>query len=616
MIWFRRTLTIPLIVIFVILLIVVLLITQVNDTVANPSFYTDRLQEADIYNFLYEEIVPAGMDELEEQDSTDVPIDIEALKDESVSTTASILPPEWLQVQVESAINTVLPYVLGDTDGFSYTLELRDRVEKAAEVLKNETLQSEAFISLYNDGFSYLAEQIVENLDAVPYRLTLSKQQIENAFKTVISRDWIVLRAGEAIDAMTPYLTGDSEHFTIIIPLEDRVDAIAAAFVELIGGQETYDYLFNEVVSPVIESGLGDIVNLPFGVSITQEEIVTAIQQVLPQSWIHARLEDVVNGIAAYVKGEADTIEVTIDLSTRKTAAVDALTELADQKMRDLFLSIPTCSTEEFLLALQNTPEGSLPNCRPEDITYEEFKLLLDIVVAVTVDQLIGDQIPDQWVLTYADIIGLLGEGNEDALNEMRERVLEGWKFTDADLLDLLDTDAEQTLYDARDRIASGYTVTETDLRDAIDDADADIDLASFDDVRHWLGIARTWLWAIWLLPLTFLLFIGLLGGRNWRSRLAWGLVPLFVTALVIFIAFAVSYHSTGESRLEEALLDTSQYEGIEATLAEKGNEVILDSVNAFVSGMRTKTVYMMIGSGVVLLWIIVSSVVRSRWER
>ncbi len=613
MIWFRRTLAIPAIITFIILLVAVLLITQVNDTAGNPGFYVDRLREADMYNFLYQEVVPAGLEELEKQDTSDIPIDIDALKDEAVSTAESILPPEWLQAQVESAIHTVLPYILGDTDGFTYTLALKDRVERTADVIKNETLQSEAFASLYDDGFSYLAEQLAKNLDALPYTLTISEQQIENALKTVASENWIVSRAGAAIDAITPYMTGDSEHFTVTIPLEDRVDAIAAAFLELIGGPETYDYLLDEIISPVVASSLQEAVNLPFGVTVTQEEIASAIKQVLPQAWVQARLEEVVNGIAAYIKAEADTIVVTIDLSDRKAAAVDALAGLADQKLSDLYNSIPTCSTLEFLVALLNRPEGSLPSCRPEGIAYEDFKGLLDIVVPITVEQMIGDQIPDQWVLTDSDIIALLGEGNADVLDKMRDRVLEGWKFTDADLIDLLGSDAEQTLYDARDRIANGYTVTETDITDAIKDADINIDL--FDDVRHSLGTARTWLWAIWLAPILVLLYVGLLGGRNWRSRLAWALVPLFLTSLTVFVAVAVSYPSLGEPRLEEALVQPSEFEGFKATMVEKGNEVLVDVVNSFLSGIQTKTVYMMIGSGVILLGIVILTVVRSRRE-
>jgi hypothetical protein len=147
--------------------------------------------------------------------------------------------------------------------------------------------------------------------------------------------------------------------------------------------------------------------------------------------------------------------------------------------------------------------------------------------------------------------------------------------------------------------IESGYTVTETDLREAI--ADTEEDLRSFDDVRRWIATGRTWLWTLWLIPFLLLLCIGLLGGRSWTSRLAWALAVLLLTSLTFYIVTAVTYSRVAEPRIEEAI-DTSEYEGVEAVLAEKGKEVIENASSSFVSGIKGKTLWMMIGSGVVLL--------------
>ena len=115
-----------------------------------------------------------------------------------------------------------------------------------------------------------------------------------------------------------------------------------------------------------------------------------------------------------------------------------------------------------------------------------------------------------------------------------------------------LSSDEQQTLNDARDRIKNGYTFTQADLRDKI--AQNDSDLASFDTARHRINTARTWLWAIWLIPFAFLVLIALLCGRNWISRLAWGLAVLFVTSLVIYIAVTVTYSHVAEPRLAQEL--------------------------------------------------------------
>lgn len=486
MMWFRRLLTIPLIIIFVILFIVILLLTQINGTLANPEFYNDQLRKADIYNFVYEKALPAALDEIEIDESSDFDINVEAIKDEVAAAARKILPPEWLQAQVESATNTIIPYMLGSTDSFTYSVAFKDRVETAAAVINSDIIQGDAFNSLYDDGISYAADRVVENIGALPYSLTFSKEEIGNAFKRAIPKDWAASQATTAVNSLTAYMIGDASHFTITINLKDRV---------------------------------------------------------------------------------AETIK--------------ALSELADQKIEAKFNSLPTCSTAEFNQAIQGLPPGSLPRCRPADMSYQEFKNRLNIDTNVTksIEPMVGDQIPDQWT------------------------------YTDAKL----GSDGEQTLDDVRGWIKNGYTLTETDLRDKISDTDSDLN--TFDTVRHRIDSTRSWLWTLWLIPFALLVFIGLLGGRHWASKLAWGLTVLFITSLAIYIGTSVVYSHVGEPRLEKGMLDLSDYQGVGVVMAEKGNEIIHNLIGAFASGIKNMTLYFTIGSGVVLVGLFIWRVVLPRTQ-
>jgi hypothetical protein len=168
MIWFRRLLTIPLIIFLFFLLIVVLLVTNINDTAANPKFYQDQMREADIYNFVYEEILPAALDDIETDDPWDITIEISDIEGDIVSAAEKILPPEWLQTEVESATNTLFPYILGDTDHLTYTLVLKDRIETAAEVIKYDILQGDAFANIYDEGVSYLSDELLKTWTNYP----------------------------------------------------------------------------------------------------------------------------------------------------------------------------------------------------------------------------------------------------------------------------------------------------------------------------------------------------------------------------------------------------------------------------------------------------------------
>ena len=588
--WLGRVLntiiTIPMIIGFILLLIMLLLFTQVYDTALSAGSYNHQMRKADIYNFVYDELLPLALDEAEEEmekdDSSDFTVDISAIKDDIVSAAREILPPEWLQEKVELATNTIIPYFVGKTDEFTYTLEpsdLQQRIDTAVQVIKDDILRGNIFTSVYDDGMSYLADELLENLDEMPYSITLTKEDIESSLRTVGSKEWIISQAEAAIDSIKPYITGESDEFTITIHLKDRVDAAADAVLNLFSREETYNYLLEEMVTPTIEANLGAIVNLPFGITLSREEIDSAIKEVLPETWVQAQLTELINGIVAYVKEENDSIEVTLDLADRKAYALVALTDSAYQKLPDPF----------------KTPQN-----------YQEVEEVVESAILA--------KIPDQWVYTDDDLRQSIGEDNGDFLDEARDWVSEGWTFTEVDLLDEMDDNSEETLEDVRGWIESGYTLTETDLREEISDREEDLD--ALDTARHWIGTGRTWLWAFWLIPVLALFFIGLSIGNNWRSRLTWAMVVLFLTALAINIAAWQTYTHIGEPQIEEIMADPLEYEGVEALMVEKGNEMIKNASNGFVSGIQSKTLYMMISSGVVLLGIIGWNVAEQRKER
>jgi hypothetical protein len=81
MIWFRRIIALPLALIFIILSIPVLLFFRVNGTLGNPDFYNEQLRRADIYNFIYDDLLPAALAEANfAGDISEAGIDISQLK--------------------------------------------------------------------------------------------------------------------------------------------------------------------------------------------------------------------------------------------------------------------------------------------------------------------------------------------------------------------------------------------------------------------------------------------------------------------------------------------------------------------------------------------------------
>jgi len=614
MIWIRRILTIPLIISFLIVFTLTLVVTQVNKTAGSAGFYNHQMEKSDVYDFVYDEVLPATLDEVEKNDtSDDIPVSLSPIKDDLASAARKILPPAWLKSQFESATRAIIPYLTGSADEFTYTLPFRSKVGTATAVIKQDILHGEAFDSIYNDLIAYAADKMLDNLDKLPYTLTISKDETENSLKDAFSKQWMAAQLDTAIDSVTPYLTNDSDHFTVTFNIRDRVDDIATAAVELISEEETYQYLLDQMVEPTIEENLSTTVNLPLEIALSREEITSAVEEVLPQSWVDAQLREVADDIVAYAKGEIDNIEVTVDLADRKEAAREVLTKLANDKLERLFNSLPSCTTAEFISSIEHLSQDELPDCRPAGISYTEFKSSLNIdvdaTIAAGIDQMVLNQIPDQWIYNDEDLRQSLGEGNEGFLDDARDYVSDGWTFTEADLRDKLSSDGQQNIDDVRDWIGNGYTLTEADLRDRISNED---DLNSFDDARDWINTARTWLWALWLIPVIFLIAIGFLGGRNWKSRLMWALCVLFVCSLIICVAVAISYSHEAKSKTQDAI-DTSKYDGIELVIARKGNEMIENAASDFASDIRDNALYTMIVSGAGIAGVIGWSVISNR---
>jgi hypothetical protein len=434
MIWVRRALTVPLMLALIILLAIAVFITQINDTAANPDFYNDRMVEADIYDFVYDDVLPAALHEMDEERSADIPIELSEIEREIILIARETFPPDWLQSQFESITATLIPYFVGDTDNFTYTLMLKGRMEAAVDAIEENLLCCAALDHIYNKGISYVAQKLYTSME-LPPTVTITEALVEGSLKSVVPEDWLATHLESAVDSFIAYLTKDAEHFTISLPIEE--------------------------------------------------------------------------------------------------------------------------------------------------------------------------------VYTDDDLLLLLGAGNEAYLDEAWNWIAGEWAFTDDDLMAELDTDDEETLQDVRNWINSGYAVTEDDLREALSDNQGALD--DFDNIRSWIHTGRTWLWSLWLIPVIFIIAIGFLGGRRWKSRAAWALGSLLLSSIIVLIATVLIYLNVAEPEIEELKLDTAEYQGVEQVLAEKGNELIELSSDSFVNGMKASTIYVIIASGVGLLGVVGWYIVDSR---
>lgn len=604
MIWLRR-ISVPLLALtFIILSILVLVIFRVNDTVGNPDFYNDQLSQAEIYNFIYDEAIPAALEEAGiDGDTSEAKINISRLKPHIIDMVEQTLPPEWLQTKVEQTINEVVPYVWGDTEGFNVKIPLKDRVETAARATKHTLHKEDVFPYLYDQTISLVLDEITPNVEELPPPFALNRDELTSILHTVLPAEWALMQIDSAIDEVVPYFTKDKTQFAIQVDISDRLDALETVMVGILKRPETYDYLFEDVVAPAIKQNTQEITQLSIGVTLTDEEILLAVKEVLPLEWYQARVTDIVGQIFSYLRGTRETLEVVIPLADRKPAVARALGELTERKLEVMMDSLPVCTNKQLMDLISNPPLDSIPACRPLDVSYQELKELLGIDISSLIEPFVDMWLPDQWVLSDADLRQALGgEGDEDVLTQARELVQEGLTYTNEDLRADLEMDYK-TMEDIREWIADGFIFTERELRDWLRSGDGNDGLQTFDSVRSWLGTARQWEMVVWVIPALLLLAVGALGGRRWSSRLLWAAVVLAIMALIAYVAFGPLFSAMVQPNIDDALMQAvGQAEGFQALVADKGVTIAQNAIDSFVGGIKGQALGLLIVSLVLIV--------------
>jgi hypothetical protein len=542
-------------------------------------------------------------------DSSDFPVDVDTLKAEVPAMMEQALPPDWLQAQAERLISAAVPYALGDTDSFTVTIPLKDRVEAFAAVLKDTLHDEVIFTDLYEGGIDFALEQYAEMQVDLPSFLAMNDEEAAAILRRVLPADWVLAQIDKNIDEIVPYLTGEEDSFLLRLDILDRMDALEAEVTALLMKPEAYDFILNDLIAPYLRENTADIMTLPVGVVFTDDEIINVVEEVLPPDWYRARVSDIIGQVFAYFEGSAATINIVVPLVEIKPAAIDALTDMADTKLEVLVNALPVGTPEQVADLLADPPVGVLPSFRPPDMSYRDFMELLSIDVSSLTDTAVTTFLPDRIVISDTDIRESLTEdGDEDILAQARDMVQEGLTFTDADLREEMGADYD-TIEDVRDWIASDFTFTDADLRDYLNkESGGDDVLRTIDDVRPIVDKARTWLWAVWLVPALLLVGIGFLGGRRWESRVVWGASVLAIAALITYIAFGPVFSALAEPRIDEAInSNIDETDGIGALAAEKGAEIARDTVDSFIGGINIQAIVLFAVSlvviGVIVFW-------------
>ena len=446
-----------------------------------------------------------------------------------------------------------------------------------------------------------IEEALVEN--QLPLGLSVSSERLVEAFKAVVTPEWIERQAQEAVDEVTPYIVGDRDSFEVRVELEDLADNALLEIKDLLRETNAYNLVYDEVIGTFLE-GLGTQEVEFLGLLVSRQEILSAMKEVAPPIWVQQQAELVIDEAGPYITGRADSFRVDISLVDNKRDAVRVVGGLVDQKLRDAVSGLPDCTPPQIPAQLQAMQAGRLPTCIPSGINVLEIidRLNIDLVAAQIIDKAVPDQVAYTQVDLRRDLFLAGGEDADDALDQVRDLVANGWTYSNVDLTQDLDQEDKDLLDDVRAALSDGWVYTEEDFRedlvDLLDVAEVDVEegktLRNFDRFRSRIDLARDLRLLVFIPLFLSLVSIGFMGGRGWYGRIAWAGGYLVVTAGIILIVSGPIYDRYAgdaidkgrEEALQEIQDSDSNFKGTVRLAAEKGFEVVTNIGDEFSDGV------------------------------
>ena len=380
MIWILRALSLALGAVFFLVLLLTLVFWQVGGLFLDPESYASLLDENDVYEFALADLPTAVLEDrraVEEAKTGDKIEDTPLLAsglttDRIVAALNRAVPPDWLQDAVELNIDEFGGYITGQSDDFTLVIGTDERADVLLAELRALLEEADAYAVLHERVLVPRIEEAAADWarERLPFGVEVSDERIAAAARAVLPPEWARSQGQRIFDQATPYLNGESDKLAVNVQLSDRVDVATAEVKDIVAESPAYDLVYDEVIAPEIAERLGDTIEgLPFGAAVSSNEVIDALRDAAPPSWVRAQAERLIDEASPYVAGQADAFQVDISLVENKRPAHGVLTRLVEKKIQAQIDQLPICRTAEEARSALGGGFGRLPSCVPPTST-------------------------------------------------------------------------------------------------------------------------------------------------------------------------------------------------------------------------------------------------------
>ena len=631
MIFARRAIAVLLGGFFFVGLLSALIVMRMSGTFLEPEFYPRQFEKAGAYRFVMTDVLTSALDEARAIEAEDFgaemsgnPLDVSGLTTAQIAEAVNhTLSPRDLQKIAAPAILRAGQYVSAERNVVTVRFKGAEQVHGVADELHRLMQDSGAYERILENEVEPRIQKVTDeafgrNEQASGWTRYLfgsdqaARSKFVRAVMNILTPEWVAGQVEEALEPLTSYLVGESDSFEIRVRFTDAQvvtasDEIAAILREV----DTYDLVYTGVVESVVKDALGAKIDLPYGLTVTDDEVVDALRRSALPSLVQQQADSLAVAISLYVSGRSDRFSVNVSLAQNKREAAAILTELGGLKAVEAFSVLPACATEaQTRDAVGRISRQLLPPCIPPGITATNIREQDLRPIGELVRSRILAPVPDIITFSESDLrTALRDAGGPEALadfDQLRRLPSRRWSYSQDDLRADLEGrgNALRLLDGTRTLLADGYTLSDRvrpkgRLGRRIDTA--------LDPVRDLFSFIRSYQWAAYATVPALLIAIGILGGTTWRGRVMWASATLFVSSTVVFIlAWSVYDVVAGKGFSDWRGKVVGPFEGpFEGTfllIAEWSADMIEVVADEFVSGVKAYSLILAALSLTVLL--------------
>ena len=242
MIWVRRIIALPFIILAFVTFQVGILAQQTASNLISPSFYLETLADSNIYSFLLTDLPTTALKDVRKANSNPI-IDQSGLSDETIVTSINtILPPDWLQSNFESTVTGVGDYVTGKTDEFAISIPVDERVQAASDQITFILNESDIYKMVMENQVRPVVSEASKN--KLPFDVPVNEEQLMSSIQKIISKEWLTGEIDSVLTEVVPYAVGSEDTFSLVVTVDDRIEVAVGEIKSLMADANAYEALF------------------------------------------------------------------------------------------------------------------------------------------------------------------------------------------------------------------------------------------------------------------------------------------------------------------------------------------------------------------------------------